>query len=73
MMDPEERAALALRLFDMNKSMAALRIHIDAAAELAKEAGAMDLAFATFHLSESIAVYTNTLNRFIAGELAENK
>ena len=69
MMTPDERTAIALRLFELNKSMASLRIHIEAAAELAKDAGETGLAFATYHLSESIAVYTTTLNRFIAGEL----
>lgn len=68
-MTPEERTATALRLFEMNKSMSALRIHIDAAAEIAKETGASDLAFATYLLSESIAVYQGTLNRYVTGEL----
>lgn len=71
MMTPEERSSLALRLFELNKSMSVLRLHMEAAAVLAKEAGETGLAFATYHLSESIAVYTTTLNRFIAGELVE--
>lgn len=70
-MTSEERIILALRLFEMNKALSGLRVHIDDAAEIAKLAGATDVAFATFHLSESIAVYASTINRYVTEQLSE--
>lgn len=70
-MTPEERVALAIRLFELNRTMRDLREHIDAAAILAKASGATGLAFATFHLSDSIAVYTDAMNRYVTEELSE--
>lgn len=71
-MNQAEREALAVRLIAMNRAMRALREEIDIAAELAKAVGALDLAFATFHLSESISVYTVALNNFMVSELKED-
>lgn len=70
---PDERTSLALRLFELNKSLSILRIHIEAAAEIAKEAGETGLAFATYHLAESIAAYATALNRFITGEITADE
>lgn len=70
-MTPEERAAVAIRLFDMNRAMRDLQEHMADAADIAKQLGATGLAFATYHLSDSIAVYTATMNRYFAGELNE--
>lgn len=68
-MTPDERVAIALRLYEMNKTLSALRIYIDEAAELSKLAGATAVAFATFHLADSIAVYTDAMNRYVTEEL----
>lgn len=64
-----EREALAVRLIVTNRAMRELREEIDTAATVAKAAGATDLAFATFHLSESISVYMVALNNFLVKEL----
>lgn len=68
-MTPEECIAIAVRLFEMNKTLSALRDHIDQAAETAKSVGATELAFATYHLSDSIAVFTAAVNRYAARDL----
>ncbi len=70
-MTPLDRAALAVKLFDMNKAMRDLREHMDFAAETARQAGATDLAFATHFLSESIDVYMNRMNAFVTEHLAK--
>lgn len=65
------REEFAVRMIAMNRAMLDLRDEIDAAAELAKEVGATDLAFATYHLSESIAVYATALNSYMVRELRD--
>lgn len=70
-MTPLERTALAVRLFDMNKAMRDLREHMEFAAQAAKQAGATDLAFATYFLSESIDVYTTRMNAFVTEHLSK--
>ena len=70
-MTPEERSDLAVRLFAVNRTMRELRESIDSAADLAKATGATGLAFATYHLSDSIGVYMEAMNRYVSGELRE--
>lgn len=70
-MTPNERADMAIRLFEMNRTMRELRAHVDAAAEITQAAGATGLAFATYCLSDSIAVYMDAVNRYMAQELSE--
>ena len=65
------REEFAIRMLAMTRAMRDLRDEIDAAAELAKAVGATDLAFATYHLSESIAVYATTLNSYMVRELRD--
>lgn len=65
------REEFAARMIAMNRAMLNLRDEIDSAAEAAKEVGATDLAFATYHLSESIAVYTKALNSYMVRELQD--
>lgn len=68
-MTPEDRKDLAVRIFQMNKTMAVLRDHMEEAAEYAKSLDATELAFATYHLSDSIAVYVKAMNRYATQEL----
>lgn len=70
-MTPEERQSLAVSLFEMNRTMRDLKERMDVAADIAKQFGATELAFATYHLSDSISVYTSAMNRFVAGEINE--
>lgn len=69
MMDDAEREEMAARLIATNRAMRELREEMDVAASVAKAAGATDLAFATYHLSESISVYMVALNNFLVKEL----
>ena len=68
-MTPSERAAAALRLFEINKTMRDLQEHIQSAGAFANAVGATGLALATYHLSDSIAAYITELNRYMAKEL----
>ena len=70
-MTPEERVTMAIRLFAMNETMRDLRATVDAAADVSKMAGATDLAFATYFLSDSIAAYMEAVNRYFVREFSE--
>ncbi|NBW13945.1 MAG: hypothetical protein EBR82_68035 [Caulobacteraceae bacterium] len=72
-MTPQDRTQLAARLFVMNATMRDLQEYISEAAAIAKESNATALAFATFHLSESLAVYIAEVNRFATGALEESE
>jgi hypothetical protein len=44
---------------------------LNASAEVAKEYGAPALAFATFHLSESVSEYSLALTKFVTEEIED--
>jgi hypothetical protein len=70
-MNASDRADMAIRMFEINRSMRTLREQIDAAAGLAKAAGATGLSLAAHHLSDSIATYTTELTKYMTGVLDE--
>lgn len=67
--DPEERAERVAHMLEMNGVMRTLRDQIDTAAEMAKDCGETSLAFAAFHLAESIGVYMREVTGFMQREL----
>jgi hypothetical protein len=68
---PEERTDIAMRLMSMKIALRTLVDHLNAAAEVAKDYGDPALAFATYHLSESVSEYSSALTRFVTGELED--
>lgn len=64
-MMPEEKAAMLGRLVAANVVFRDLRESLGDAAELAKQNGAQGLAFAAYHLAESLRVYAAELSKFI--------
>jgi len=72
MTTPEERADKIVHMVTMNRTMRTLRDQIAAAAELAKESDELPLAFAAFHLADSIGVYMKEVTGFMQRELEEN-
>lgn len=72
-MNQAEREALAVRLIATNQAMRELGEQMESAAAVAKAVGATDLAFATYHLSESISVYMVALNNFLVKELKDDE
>lgn len=68
----DENADLIRQMLVMNKTLRDLRIAIDAGAEVAKAADEPALAFAAFHLSDSIGVYAKELSKFLRREIESN-
>ena len=64
-----ERADIVVRLVAMQQALRNVCDGADAAAVLAKEAGASGLAMATLLMKESIEGYGKALNRFVLGEI----
>lgn len=64
-----ERADIVVRLVAMQQALRNVCDGADAAAVLAKEAGASGLAMATLLMKESIESYGKALNRFVLGEV----
>ena len=64
-----ERADIVVRLVAMQQALRNVCDGADAAAVLAKEAGASGLAVATLLMKESIEGYGKALNRFVLGEV----
>ena len=70
-MTPEEKDAAVNRLVAANVMFRDLRDSLNDAAALAKEHGASALAFAAYHLSESLGSYATELTKFVCGELQD--
>jgi hypothetical protein len=68
----EERVDLAVRLVAMQQALRTVCEGAEAAAILAKEAGASGLAVATFLMKEAIEEYGRALNRFVLGEIDDD-
>ena len=68
-MSDSERADIVVRLVAMQQALRNVCDGADAAAALAKEAGASGLAMATLLMKESIEGYGKALNRFVLGEI----
>ncbi len=64
-----ERADIVVRLVAMQQALRGVCEGAEAAAALAKEAGASGLAMATLLMKESIEGYGKALNRFVLGEV----
>ena len=64
-----ERADIVVRLVAMQQALRSVCEGAEAAATLAKEAGASGLAVATLLMKESIEGYGKALNRFVLGEI----
>jgi hypothetical protein len=67
-----ERADIVVRLVAMQQALRSVCDGADAAAALAKEAGASGLAMATLLMKESIEEYGKALNRFVLGEVGDD-
>lgn len=65
----EESAELIRKMLVMNKTLRELQTAINAGAEVAKLADEPGLAFAAFHLSDSIGVYSKQLSKFLRKEI----
>lgn len=70
---PDETAELIRKMLVMNHTLRDLRESIDAGAEVAKAADEPALAFAAFHLSDSIGVYSRELTKFMRKEIERGK
>jgi len=68
-MTDSERADIVVRLVAMQQALRSVCEGAEAAASLAKEAGASGLAMATLLMKESIEGYGKALNRFVLGEI----
>lgn len=68
-MSDSERADIVVRLVAMQQALRGVCEGAEAAAALAKEAGASGLAMATLLMKESIEGYGKALNRFVLGEI----
>ena len=70
-MTDAERADIVIRLVAMQQALRNVCDGAEAAATLAKEAGASGLAVATLLMKESIEEYGKALNRFVLGEFVD--
>jgi len=70
-MTPDERTDIVLRMMAMSVTLRTLVESLNASAEVAKEYGATSLAFATFHLSESVSEYSLALTKFVTEEIED--
>lgn len=68
----DDNTEMIRQMLVMNKTLRDLRITIDAGAEVAKAVDETALAFAAFHLSESIGVYAKELSKFLRREIESN-
>lgn len=65
-MTPDDRAEAARQLIFIQSTLRTLRDHVDFTARTAKAVGSLGLAFAAFHLSDSLAAYGLEVTKFIA-------
>ena len=72
MTQSEESAELIRKMLVMNKTLRELRGAITAGAEVAKLADEPALAFAAYHLADSIVVYSTELSKFLRKEIEAN-
>lgn len=68
----DENAEMIRQMLVMNHTLRDLRESINAAAAVAKAADEPALAFAAFHLADSIGVYAKALSTFLRREIAKN-
>lgn len=67
-MTPDEKAEAARRMINIQSTLRDMREHIELMGVMARGVGSLGLAFASFHLSDSIAVYAGEVAKFLTEE-----
>lgn len=67
-MTPDDQAESIRRMVYIQSTLSQLRDYIDVIAATSKSVGAFGLAFAAFHLSDSIAAYAREVSKFLMEE-----